>query len=294
MIFSGRALAIALAIVTCPDGSASASPVGVGPQYDTSHVYVAPQDLDRFVDSFIATFGGSASKEATLTVTPSPSSTKWRAAITPVGTLSVFGFTTPVPYPFGSERTGYLVTDMDNAIAAAKANGASVVVAPFRDPIGRDAVIQWPGGVNMQLYWHNVAPHYAPLKSIPENRVYLPADRAGAFIHDFLGFSQGQVVEDVAAAPGTEISKPSDTYRRVRLVSVFGRMTVIVTDGHLPYPYGLETIGYEVDDLDATLAKAKSAGAAVLAGPYETPDRRAAMVRFPGGYIAEIHAPKKS
>jgi hypothetical protein len=25
---------------------------------------------------------------------------------TPVGTVSVFGFTTPVPYPFGNERTG--------------------------------------------------------------------------------------------------------------------------------------------------------------------------------------------
>ena len=39
--------------------------------------------------------------------------------LTPVGTLSVFGFKTPVPYPFGTERTGYVVTDMDTAIQAA-------------------------------------------------------------------------------------------------------------------------------------------------------------------------------
>jgi len=41
--------------------------------------------------------------------------------MTPAGTVSVFGFKTPVPYPFGLERTGYLVTDVDEAIRAAKA-----------------------------------------------------------------------------------------------------------------------------------------------------------------------------
>ena len=62
--------------------------------------------------------------------------------LTPVGTLSVFGFKTPVPYPFGAERTGYLVTDMDTAIQAARATGADVFVTLFNDPIGRDAIIQ--------------------------------------------------------------------------------------------------------------------------------------------------------
>jgi hypothetical protein len=36
--------------------------------------------------------------------------------MTPAGTVSVFGFKTPVPYPFGLERTGYLVTDVDESI----------------------------------------------------------------------------------------------------------------------------------------------------------------------------------
>ena len=44
-------------------------------------------------------------------------------------------------------------------------------------------------------------------------------------------------------------------------------------------------------DLAATLAKATSAGASVLVGPYVSRDRHAAIVQFPGGYIAEIHAP---
>jgi hypothetical protein len=40
----------------------------------------------------------------------------------------------------------------------------------------------------------------------------------------------------------------------------------------------------------ATLGKAKTAGATVLVGPYTASGRDAAIVQFPGGYIAEIHA----
>src|ERR1700674_534184 len=126
--------------------------VAVGPQYDTTHVYVAPEDFDRFVASLIATFGGATSKQGVFTVTPTQSSSVSQLVLTPVGTVSVFGFKTPIPYPFGLERTGYLVTDMDEAVRAAKATGADVLVTTFNDPIGRDAIIQWPGGVNTQLY----------------------------------------------------------------------------------------------------------------------------------------------
>ena len=273
-----------------PSGAASSLAVGVGPQYDTTHVYVAAEEFDRFVTSFLATFGGSTSKQGVFTVTPTPSSTMSQLVLTPVGTVSVFGFKTPIPYPFGSERTGYLVTDLDAAVRAARASGADVIVAPFPDPIGRDAIVQWPGGVNMQLYWHTTAPNYATLQTIPENHVYVSPDRADAFIRSFLAFSGGTVASDEAKAPGVEIGRPSDTYRRVRIASTFGNVAVIVTDGHLPYPYGRELTGYETPDLDTTLAKAKSAGARVLVEPYSADDRRSAFVQFPGGYIAEIHA----
>ena len=265
--------------------------VGVGAQYDTTHVYVAPQDFDHFVASLIATFGGTAAKQGVFTVTPTPSSTMSQLVMTPVGTVSVFGFKTPVPYPFGLERTGYLVTDMDEAIGAAKATGADVLVSPFNDPIGRDVVIQWPGGVNMQLYWHTTAPSYKPLQTIPENRVYVSAKRVAAFIRSFLAFSHGKVVSDDAHAPGVEIGRPNDSYRRIRIQSNFGRLTVLVTDGHLPYPYGREMTGYEVANVADTLAKAKAAGVEILVSPYRADQRDAALVQFPGGYIAEIHSP---
>jgi hypothetical protein len=48
--------------------------------------------------------------------------------------------------------------------------------------------------------------------------------------------------------------------------------------------------GYEVNDLSETLSKAKAADVALLVGPYETDKRRAAMLQFPGGYIAEVHS----
>src|SRR6202142_2927813 len=151
---------------------ASAPAVAVGPQYDTTHVYVAPADVDDFVASFLATFGGQSTKQVVATVTPTPSSTTSQLVQTPVGTVSLFGFTTPIPYPFGAEHYGLLVNDFDVAIKAAQAAGADVLVAPFPDPIGRDVVIQWPGSVNMQLYWHTAPPHYAAFQTIPENRVY--------------------------------------------------------------------------------------------------------------------------
>jgi predicted enzyme related to lactoylglutathione lyase len=300
-IFIGTSLAIFLTIGFASESgnfntfaqslqTAKTAGVAVGPQYDTTHVYVAPQDFDRFVASLIATFGGTTTKQGVFTVTPTPSSTMSQLVLTPAGSVSVFGFKTPIPYPFGGERTGYLVTDMDEAVRAAKASGADVVVAPFNDPIGRDAIIQWPGGVNTQLYWHTTAPSYAPLQTIPENRVYVSQDRVDAFVRSFLAFSHGSLVSDEPRAPGAEIGRPAETYRRVRIESNFGKLTALVTDGHLPYPYGREMTGYEVPSLADTLTKAKASGVEVLVPLYKTDEREAVVVQFPGGYIAEIHS----
>lgn len=280
----------AMAATAGAESSNSPSNWAVGPQYDSTHVYVAPEDLDRFVTSFVGTFGGTPSKKALTTVTPTPSKTMFQFVITPVGTLSVFGFQTPVPYPFGAERTGYLVVDMDGAVRAAQADGADIIVAPFPDPIGRDVVIQWPGGVNMQLYWHTEPPAYAKLQSVPENRVYLSTGKADEFIQDFVRFSQGKIISDDRQAPGVEIGRTGDTYRLVRIESLFGKLRVLVTDGHLPYPYGRELTGYEVSSLADTLAMAKASGVSVLVAPYTSAGRQAAVVQFPGGYIAEIHS----
>ena len=120
--------------------------------------------------------------------------------------------------------------------------------------------------------------------------VYVSPERADAFTRSFLNFSHGNVVSDDSNAPGVEIGRSNDTYRRIRIESVFGKIAVFVTDGHLPYPFGREMTGYEVNDLQGTLAKAKASGGVVLVDPFTSDERAAAMVQFPGGYIAEIHA----
>lgn len=303
LVRCGIAACVALtAVALCPIGSCAREPArhvvappardyAVGPQYDTTHVYVPADDFDRFVAALLATFGGTASQKGEFTVTPTSSRTLSQLVLTPVGTLSVFGFRTPVPAPFGSERTGYLLSDFDAGIAAARAAGADVLVEPFPDPIGRDAVVQWAGGVNMQFYWHTVPPDYPVLVTVPENRVYLSAGKADAFVRQWMRFSKGRVLSDNPRAPGAEIGAPGKTFRSIALESRFGRVLVLVTDGHLAWPFGRELTGYAVSDLAATLEKGRAAGVEVLVGPYAAGDRDAAMVRFPGGYIAEIHAP---
>jgi hypothetical protein len=296
---SGVACVVVLVLGACAPATAptptTAVPltlpvVAVGPQYDTTHVYMKSEDVDRFATSFLATFGGHTTKQVVVTVTPTPSSTTSQLLQTPVGTVSLFGFRSGIPFPFGHERNGYLVTDLDAAIQSAQSAGADVIVSPFADPIGRDAVVQWPGGVNMQLYSHTKPPSYEKLQTVPENRVYLSMSKADEFMRDFLKFSRGKVVSDDSDAPGVEIGRPGDTYRSVKIESLFGKMHVIVTDGHLPYPYGRELMGYEVAALGDTLEKAKASGVTVLVAPFTSRGRQAAVLQFPGGYIAEIHA----
>jgi predicted enzyme related to lactoylglutathione lyase len=263
--------------------------VSVGAQYDTTHVYVASADLDAFVNSFLATFGGKASPRAVFTVTPTPSKTASQYVQTPVGMLSVFGFETPIPYPFGRERTGYLVTDIDKALKAARAAGADVLVDSFDDPIGKDAVIQWPGGLTMQLYWHTKAPNYAPLQSVPDNRVYVSRYEANNFVHRWLHFSHGKVLSNNPHSDAGKIGMPGQTVREIHIESGFGRMVVFVTDGKLPFPFGRETTGYAVADLAQTIERAQAAGAKVLSSAYASGSGKTAILEFPGGYIAEVH-----
>jgi hypothetical protein len=112
-----------------------------------------------------------------------------------------------------------------------------------------------------------------------------------AFTRSFLAFSHGEIVSNDAHAPGIEIGRAGETYRRIRIRSNFGKLTVLVSDGQLPYPYGRETTGYAVANVSNTITKAKRFGATVLAGPYTVDGRTAAMIEFPGGYVAEIHSP---
>jgi predicted enzyme related to lactoylglutathione lyase len=289
LLFAATCMSLTTSVALAKDVRPVSTAVAVAPQYDTTHVYVAPESVDAFVQCFIATFGGRSTRQVVATVTPTPSSTTSQLVQSPVGSVSVFGFKTPIPFPFGVERNGYLVTDLEAAVRAARSAGADVIVAPFSDPIGRDAVVQWPGGVNMQLYWHTTPPAYPPFEAVPDNRVYVSPDKVAAFVRAFLMFSRGSVRADDPHAPGADIGRPGDSYRRLRIESAFGRMVVFVTDGHLPYPYGHENTGYAVSSVRQTLARASAAGARVLVQPFPSDGMTSSVIEFPGGYVAEVH-----
>jgi hypothetical protein len=285
--------AVASALTVTLSTASWAADIGVGPQYDTTHVYVEPGKMDPFVDSILKTFGGSTTQRVLADVTPTPSQTYSQLILTPSGSFSVFDFQTPAPYPFGNERNGFLVTNMDAAIASAKKAGADVIVEPFNDPIGRDVVIQWPGGVNMQLYWHTKAPNYQPLSFIPENRIYLSRYRVDDFIKSYQKFSNGKIVDDSQQSATVIGGEKNSAIRVVNLSSTFGKTRIFVTDGHLNYPFGQERTGYGVANLSETLGKATASGAKILWQSVAGEKRASAVVQFPGGYIAEIHQDTK-
>jgi hypothetical protein len=262
----------------------------VGPQYGSTHVYVRPGDLDALARSVVATLGGAAGDSYTGQVTPTASQTIVKPMSTPAGNVVAFAFTTPIPYAFGSERSGYLVFDMDGAVSSAQEHGADLVVNVFADAVGRDAIVLWPGGVYMQLYCHTVPPNYAALRTVPESRVYVSADAADSFIRGFIGWSKGRVISDDSAAPGIEIGRPEITFRRIRMTSGFGDISAFVTDGALPHPFGRELSGFEVADLGAALRGGGAEGLQTLVTPFHSQDRTAAVVQFPGGFIAELHS----
>jgi hypothetical protein len=111
--------------------------------------------------------------------------------------------------------------------------------------------------------------------------VCVSSGRVDAFTRSFLAFSHGKTVSDDAGAPGIEIGRPTETYRRVRIESTFCKLTVLVTDGHLPCPYGGEITGYEIANLADTPAQGTAAGVAVLVETYIADHRSAAIMRVP-------------
>ncbi len=103
---------------------------------------------------------------------------------------------------------------MDKAVAAAVKHGAVRVITTFPDPIGRDVVVQWPAASTCSSIGTPPSRVYAPLANVPENRVYLTADAAGAFLKSWGGYAHARVLSDDKAADGVDIGQPGKTYRR--------------------------------------------------------------------------------
>ena len=82
LVIAAVTAGIVLTVTAAPAASPS---LAVGPQYETTHVYVAPEELDRFSNALVATFGGTKSPTAMISITPAPSETMWQAVFTQPG-----------------------------------------------------------------------------------------------------------------------------------------------------------------------------------------------------------------
>jgi len=269
---------------------AVAAPVrAYGPQYVTAHVYVEHGKLADFVHSWEATFGGTNTPSSPVDITPTPSTMIGSIIKSPVGVISAYDYQTPVPFPFGLEQVGWAVHDVNAAVESGRRMGLTTPVAPWTGPSGREAVVRFPGEFTTQLWEQFDMSGYPQLASQPEGRIYVSDDTVAAFLTSYLEFTGGRVVSDVRDADGGEIGAPGSKYHRIRLTSPFGNVVVSAGDGHWNYPFGRDVAGYTVSDVDATVAKAEANGATLLSPPYAGRDRKSAQLKFPGGYIAEVH-----
>ena len=133
------ASALGLVILSAPVVAAPAAPsagYAVGPQYDTTHVYVPQDQFDAFVTSFSATFGGTTNKQGVFQVTPTTSLTKSQLVLTPAGSVSVFGFKTPIPYPSEANEVGGIPIPMPLTVnkTSPKSNGKVRPPYPVDEP----------------------------------------------------------------------------------------------------------------------------------------------------------------
>lgn len=73
-----------------------------------------------------------------------------------------------------------------------------------------------------------------------------------------------------------------------------GDTTLALSNAWVPPGKGGATVALEVIDLDAALAKLKSAGVAIAYGPHETPVCRIFGLADPDGNLLAIHQRKSS
>lgn len=272
---------------TAPEATARTD-TGHGPDYDSTHIYTTMADVDPLTEQLVAVFGGEVKTYGELNICPQPSLAVVSVILSPYGLLSTFAFSTPVPYPFGQDKHGYRINDRAEMVARADAAGLDLAVAPFDDLGGLQVILRLPGGSALQLYEPPAEMGFPVVQHVPEARLYLGPRTIDPFLEAFATVTLGSVVRDDREADASEVGHEG-TFRRVEFESGYGRLLVLQTNGHQPYPYGWDFTGFAVDDLARKLDAATIAGAQVLIEPHEANGRTSAMVQFRGGFVAELH-----
>jgi hypothetical protein len=119
--------------------------------------------------------------------------------------------------------------------------------------------------------------------------VYVASQHIDAFVDSFIATFGGQASQRAVFTVTPTPSKTASQYVQTPV----GMLSVFAFQSPIPYPFGREMTGYQVADLNETLAKAQGVGVKTLSPVNRTVEGRTAMVEFPGGYVAEIHEPAK-
>jgi predicted enzyme related to lactoylglutathione lyase len=181
---------------------------------------------------------------------------------------------------------GYVsVDDVDATLAKATAAGAQVYNGPMDVPgVGRFAVLGDPQGAAFAIFrFEEPAPEPAPMSPghFGWNELHTTNWQAAfAFYSGLFGWQKDQAMD----------MGPMGTYQ---LFSVDGGAAVggMMTNTEVPGPFWLYYI--TVDDIDAAMARIKSAGGSVVYGPQEVPGGSfIAHGRDPQGAFFAISGPR--
>jgi predicted enzyme related to lactoylglutathione lyase len=185
-------------------------------------------------------------------------------------------------------NTHVSVQSADDATARAQAAGGAVVIAPFDAlPAGRLAVLADPAGAEFCVWEAGDRPG-AALVNEPSAWAMslLNTDDPGA-AQAFYGELFGWRAEAFDAGPGMEFwlwrlpgfvgGEPQQSVPR----DVVATMTRIDRSAGAPPPNW--TVDFWIDDADAAAATAPGVGGSVLAGPFEAPPFRRAILADPNG-----------
>jgi hypothetical protein len=267
--------------------------VGDGPQYALPHVFMFPDQLPVFIDKFLAVFGGTADPISDVNLAAVPATMQFTDLQTSVGAISAQAYKdNAAPFPMGQETIGFGVVDMDVAVQVAQAVGAKIL-RRWTVFGNQEAMLEWPGAVRIQFYaYAGAVPPIAINQSTSNTRYYLDPDAAAQFVGSFVAATGATVLSD-AYYPSEEIGIAGSMFRRAQLSSTLGLVNVIALTRELRdklrYPYSEIKTDFVVDDLAAVVAKAREADVDVLLRPeYSDPNKRRAVLRFPGEYVIEV------
>jgi predicted enzyme related to lactoylglutathione lyase len=220
----------------------------------------------------------------------SPGATSTRYDICQLDGRDVAAIGSPSPEGVGAAWTTYVwVDDADAAAAKAAQAGGSVVVAPFGSlDGGRMAIVADPTGAVIGLWQpgtHRGAQRVNEASAYAMSMLHTPdPEGAAAFYGDLFGWTTESFGEaTMFRLPGFVGGEPEQPVSR--------EVVAVMTPARDGEPARWD-VDFWIADADAAAARAAELGGALVAGPYDTPIQRQAVLADPTGATFTVSALK--